>query len=921
MRLTILGILLGFLGVAAYAGVQSPSVVLRACRAEVRNDQVVVQWQTAADSGIIYFDLFRCQPGQSEWVKINETVVISSNSLAGATYEVVDATARPFQTYLYRLVQTDQQGKLGELGPFELKSVPGTEAVSKATLVGSVPGMPAVTGAKGVTAMGIPSLSALDGTTFVKITTAGYGIQSVSASDLSGLLGQPLDLVKSAISQGWFQLASSGLPVTYLATPDGNSLLFYAEAHLDNYSTNNIYWLTSQTNPPVSFLNGQAPLPNPAAAWYSSGRLYWNDAGYYPSLPVGPEDDAWMWRQFVSGIPGNNTLTNLPIVIDHLSPGPDRPAQLSIQLMGGIAATHFIQVIVNANNVLGQWSWSGVTPTNLNVTIPSAWLLSGTNQLTLVAITNGTPIRSTWYLNRFTLSYPRTYTATNGLIDFTANNNASITLDGFTSPDLTLLDVTNPKQPVVITNCTVDQPAATYRLSFIPAGPAAHCVAYQSGAAASVSALALARTAGLSARSNAADYVIVSPPSLLSAATNLADYRRQTGLRTIIAPLDQVYNEFASGFPTPHAIQSLLAMAWTNWAVRPHYCVLLGKGTYDFRDLLQKHDNLTPPLFLRITVDTQSSLFPSDSLMGEVNGDGLPEIAVGRLSGLTTNDLIALINRIKNYESMAPVASPQAMLIADAPGAAGDFTGDLLLVDAVLTNKFTDTLVLSTNATNAALLHGLITNQWRQGVDFVNYVGHGAIDRFGTYGYLTSADTNNLNCANYRLPVVAAMTCIAGLYSNPGNNCLGECLGQPAAGGAIAFFGPSGYSNDGEASQLNIRFAALLRANAGLGLGDLILQAIADHIRLDLPSIPVWECNLLGDPALHYNISRNLLPLQIAGITPTLLEWSGGLPPYQLEWTTNLLTGWQPLGPPLLDNFTTYTNRGNLGFFRVRGGQ
>jgi hypothetical protein len=319
-------------------------------------------------------------------------------------------------------------------------------------------------------------------------------------------------------------------------------------------------------------------------------------------------------------------------------------------------------------------------------------------------------------------------------------------------------------------------------------------------------------------------------------------------------------------------------------------------------------------------VSTPYGVFASDSLMGDVYGNGLPEVAVGRLSGLTTNDLMTLVAKIQAYEGTRPPAGPQALLIADVSDSAGDFPSDLEQTDAVLTNKFTDTLLFSTNASAADPVHDQILANWNAGVDLVNYAGHGAIAQLGTAGYLTAADVTNSLTTCPRLPVVTAMTCVSGQYSQPSGNCLGETLLQPPGGGAIAFYGPTGLSLSGEASELNVRLTVLLRANAQLGLGDQIRQAVADHVRQDLPTVPVWIYNLIGDPALHYGVARNLAPLQINVLAGGMLSWSGGLPPYQVESTASLSGGgWQPVGSTLLGTQTTVTNAGFQEFFRVRG--
>lgn len=877
-----------------------------------------VHWQTARDPGVISYDLYRQSVTGGDWVKVNASPVVATNSLAGATYAVLDQVARLGQPGVYRLVQTDQSGHTVILGPFHLTPVAETEpkaiAVVGQIVAGSTsPTQPIPT----MVAHGIYSLPELNGSTFVKITTTNFGLQFIAAANLANLLGQPLSAIQAGIAKGVFQLTTAGQPVNWLATPDSNNIYFYAEAHRDNYSTNNIYWLTSLTNSALAFENGQAPAATSADLWYPATQFYSANVIYASSLPLGAEDDPWMWQLLVSGIPGFNTADDFAVV-DHLSQGSDRAAQLALHLWGGVAASHGVQINVNSANMAGQRAWSGLVPTNFSISIPSAWLGNGSNDFTLLALPNGTSPRSQWYLNSYTFTYPRTYTAVNGLIDCTANGNALITISGFTDTNVTLLDVTQPKAPLLVTNVTFTPGTVGWQLSFAPANPAGHYVAFELGAAAPVDLLALGQVAGFANHSNAADYVIVSPASLLPAATNLAAYRRSTGLKTLIAPLDEVYNEFAYGFPTPHAIQSLVATGWTNWSTPPHYLVLLGKGTYDFLNVLNQSNNLTPPLM----VSTPYGLFASDSLMGDVYGTGVPEVAVGRFSGLTTNDIMGLVEKIQAYEDSIPMANPQALLIADVPDSAGDFQNDIAQTDAVLTNKFTDTILFSTNASMAGPLHSQILTNWNLGVDFVNYAGHGAIGQFGTAGYLTSADATNSLTKCPRLPVVTAMTCVSGQYSQPSGNCLGETLLQPASGGGIAFFGPTGLSLSGEASELNVRLTALLRANAQLGLGDMIRQAVADHVTQDLPSVPVWIYNLLGDPALHYSVPRNLVPLVINSYAGGTLAWSGGLPPYQVETTSSLFNGpWQPVGGTLLGTQTSVTNTLPVGFFRVRGNQ
>ena len=61
-------------------------------------------------------------------------------------------------------------------------------------------------------------------------------------------------------------------------------------------------------------------------------------------------------------------------------------------------------------------------------------------------------------------------------------------------------------------------------------------------------------------------------------------------------------------------------MAHQRWVFPPRYLVLLGDGTYDYRDLKAFGDNLVPPLM----VPTRYGLFTSDSGFGNVEETGCP---------------------------------------------------------------------------------------------------------------------------------------------------------------------------------------------------------------------------------------------------------------------------------------------------------
>jgi hypothetical protein len=109
-----------------------------------------------------------------------------------------------------------------------------------------------------------------------------------------------------------------------------------------------------------------------------------------------------------------------------------------------------------------------------------------------------------------------------------------------------------------------------------------------------------------------------------------------------------------------------------------------------------------------------------------------------------------------------------------------------------------------------------------------------------------------------RLPVGIIISCVVGAYSVPGTNCLCDVLVRSTNGGAVAMIGATGLSFDNEARLFNTRVAELLRTNAIRGVGDAFRRAMYDHITLDRPVKQPYIYNLLGDPAVSYNVVRDL---------------------------------------------------------------
>jgi hypothetical protein len=679
------------------------------------------------------------------------------------------------------------------------------------------------------------------------------GLYHLSTADIGAWLGMPPADAAKSIAQGRVSLTRGGQPVAW--TPELSSgtsqakdmalgLFFYGEAPDSPFTDTSVYRLQEASGLLMQGVPAGAAQPLASGSFPATAHVE-KDLFAATVLPLDPDSDYWFWDFLQWGDP---TYGQKTFALD--APGlggipGQKGGSLTVTLQGatasGVAGEHRAQVSLNGTP-LGDTSWTGITSHRATFTLPAGLLQPAGNQVRVTALIGAGAPYSIFYLDSFDLSYPRSFQAAGNALAFTAGGNARVTVAGFFSAAVRLLDVQDPLHPRWITGAVVNSDGAGgFGLSFSPS------VAGKYFAAAPAAFLSPAASRPWSAPSlrsttNRADYVVIAPPALRAAAERLADLRRAQGLTAIVADLDQILDTFNSGVSDPHALRAFLTYAHTQWAQSPRYVALAGGGTVDYRNLLGYGDNLVPPLM----IDNDGGLFPSDNLFGDVDGDGLPEVAVGRIPVLSAAELDAYTAKLAAYESAAPAAwTGTAVLASDALDRGADFAADSDEVSGQLPATYTlsriDLTTMPLADARAQLLAAIA-----DGTAFLNYMGHGALDRLSAGGLLTSADVPGLT-NGARLPVVTAMTCTINRFAVPGFSALGELLVKSGAGGAAAVWGPAGLSSNGDARLLAERFYHATDAR----LGDRILRAIAELRTLggdsDLPRV----YDLMGDPALR----------------------------------------------------------------------
>lgn len=827
-----------------------------------------VQWESVLEIGALFFEIERQVNGQ--WTTVPDAGLPALKYAAGGRYRALDSTVRATEEMVYRVVAIMDDGRRVTSPPATVRS----EAKLSADDFLKQRAEPRRNNARTVDlpARPVRPASPINLTTSnarVKMVTHTSGMHWVTAQSLATLLSQSLATVEGWIDSGQLSITNQGLPVTYIPavgindTLDdvANGFFFYAESHRDNYSYDNVYWLQGGANTSAT-VSGGSPTQD-TTKYYTQSYLLNADVLYINNIITDPEADYWMMQGLFAGNATFGTTTN-SISLDHLVKSAGINAVLKVTCYGGSESTHSVQVKLNGT-VLGTQSWSGRNPQNLQFSIASNTLKdtgAGDGENTLIITASLLPgvSLSQVYINSIQLDYPRKYFPTDGLLEAGANSNSKITVSDLEAELFYAFEVTNPRAPKMVTEGTLDFDggSSTFRFTHTTSSTTAR-YAYAVWALGTVPnpTLSVRYPTALSSAANRGTYVVISPASLAGKAAALANYRASR-LRTKTVLLEDIYDEFNYGVVNPHAIKTFMQTAYNNWASPPRYAVLMGDGTYDYRNLQLANDNLMPPLM----VNTLYGLFSTDSLYGDVKNDGFPRVCIGRIPVATAAEADVVKAKIESYESKTFAGPLKAVLIADRPDGAGDFVAGINSVSGYLSPAYSSQLIYplpypvgdSPPAVDVASMRSQIQTAINGGVDLVNYIGHGAVDRFGEAGYLyltTSAPiTVQLPLSNSaRLPVVLAMTCVAGQYSTPGYDCLAEVLVTQSGSGGVAAIAPTGLSQDEDAQSINRRLMELFERHTTGRLGDFVLQSFSLYTKLGSHITPLWIYNLIGDPA------------------------------------------------------------------------
>ena len=373
------------------------------------------------------------------------------------------------------------------------------------------------------------------------------------------------------------------------------------------------------------------------------------------------------------------------------------------------------------------------------------------------------------------------------------------------------------------------------------------------------------------------NYVVVYQDDLEDAAKELAAFRASTGFKTQTVKVSDLVPGNVTAYFLLKAVHDLLGGARAQLGdTAPLFLVLLGSAPGQGDDATARIPSV--PCTNDFTANVGAC--QTDNTYADLDGDGIPDVAVGRIPAATVAEARAYLDKEKAYESQYQPGVFNRRVAVYTGQANFSASIDSMLEMAVMeglkrVSHAFDIIGAYDNANSPYYympFDDKVIDLFNEGSLMVVYVGHGSNDY--TEG-LTTDQIDAIHCTK-RLPFVFLFACFAGNYVGTTDSVAVTLVAK--ADGAITAFGSTDISHpygnavlayEVQRAVLDVRPATIGEAVVlakrgviensddfrvmmdGFASSQPDLDAVA-QARLKVQHLDMY--NLLGDPAvpMHY---------------------------------------------------------------------
>lgn len=458
----------------------------------------------------------------------------------------------------------------------------------------------------------------------------------------------------------------------------------------------------------------------------------------------------------------------------------------------------------------------------------------------------------TGYLDWYEIFYGKNLNSQNDIFNFYTHDTAAVikySIHGFSSNDIKIFDVSDFQNAKMINTNEIVGGSIYFQLLGRSGQPSEIYVIGTNGykSVENMTRVVNQNIHGTLTSGDSIQFIIITHKDFKNAAAKLKNHRENFSknlLKTLVVDIDEVYNEFGGGIPSPMAIRNFLMYAYNSIPGNSlKYVLLFGDGDYDYKRITTSGPNWIPPW------ETQESFvdiysYASDDYFAIFDTFGRVSLAVGRLTARSSAEANSVVDKIIEYEKN-PVLDPWKMRVTyvadDGPAATGENDGTLHTAHAEDIAAVTPDLiekrkiyivehptVLTATGRRKPTANQAIVSQMNSGTLMVNFSGHGN-PRLWTHEWVFVRETDFPLLKNKgKYFYLIAATCNFSQFDGTGDQSGGEMLMNNPSAGAIGVFSATRAVYAAPNRQMNIElFRQVFRMDA---YGNIIANRLGDGI-------------------------------------------------------------------------------------------